>query len=87
VIAVLEPSPADLTRREREVAALLARGYTNRQIASALVITEGSAHLHVIRLLHKLGFHTRAQVAVWAVTHILALDPTLEAADDRLTAH
>lgn len=67
-----ELSPADLTRREREVAALLARGYTNRQISDALVITEGSAHLHVVRLLHKLGFHTRAQAAVWAAAYQLA---------------
>src|SRR5581483_2914450 len=58
---------SDLTRREREVAALLARGYTNRQIAEALIVTEGSAHLHVVRLLAKLSFHTRAQVAAWAV--------------------
>jgi non-specific serine/threonine protein kinase len=61
------PTWNDLTRRERDVAALLARGYTNRQIAAELVITEGSAHLHVVRLLSKLGFHTRAQVAAWAV--------------------
>jgi predicted ATPase/DNA-binding CsgD family transcriptional regulator len=61
------PALADLTRREREVAALLARGYTNRQIAADLVVTEGSAHLHVVRLLGKLGFHTRAQIAGWAV--------------------
>jgi DNA-binding NarL/FixJ family response regulator len=58
--------PTDLTRREREVAALLARGCTNRQIATELIITEGSAHVQVVRLLSKLGFHTRAQVAVWA---------------------
>jgi non-specific serine/threonine protein kinase len=58
----------DLTRREREVAALLARGCTNRQIATELVITEGSAHVQVVRLLNKLGFHSRAQVAAWAVT-------------------
>jgi ATP/maltotriose-dependent transcriptional regulator MalT len=57
-----------LTRREREVAELLARGCTNRQIAEALVITEGSAHVQVVRLLNKLGFHTRAQAAVWAAT-------------------
>jgi len=61
------PAWSDLTRREREVAALLARGYTNRQIAEALIVTEGSAHLHVVRLLAKLSFHTRAQVAAWAV--------------------
>jgi tetratricopeptide (TPR) repeat protein len=43
------PHPRDLTGREREVAALLARGYTNRQIADALVITEGSAKVQVVR--------------------------------------
>jgi predicted ATPase/DNA-binding CsgD family transcriptional regulator len=76
-----EPSAADLTRREREVAALLARGYTNRQIGATLVITEGSAHLHVVRLFRKLGLHTRAQAAVWAVTHHLASGPADEAGD------
>jgi non-specific serine/threonine protein kinase len=64
-------SPSGLTRREREVAALLARGWTNRQIATELVITEGSAHVQVVRLLNKLGFHSRAQVAAWAVTQQL----------------
>jgi non-specific serine/threonine protein kinase len=73
--------PTDLTRREREVAALLARGYTNRQFAAALVITEGSAHVHVGRLLSKLRFHNRAQVAVWAVIHGLAPGSTPQASD------
>jgi DNA-binding CsgD family transcriptional regulator len=63
--------PTELTRREREVAGLLARGSTNRQIAAALVITEGSAHVQVGRLLNKLGFHTRAEVAVWAANQHL----------------
>jgi non-specific serine/threonine protein kinase len=58
-----------LTPRESEVAALLARGLTNRQLAEALVITEGTARLHVAHVLAKLGFHTRAQVAGWAVAH------------------
>jgi non-specific serine/threonine protein kinase len=56
-----------LTRREREVVALLARGFTNRQIAAALVLTEGSAENYVQRVLNKLGFNNRAQVAAWAV--------------------
>jgi non-specific serine/threonine protein kinase len=55
-----------LTPREREVAALLARGYTDRRIAEALVITEGTAGVHVEHILTKLGFRSRAQVAVWA---------------------
>jgi non-specific serine/threonine protein kinase len=55
-----------LTPREREVAALVARGLTNRQIGEALVITEGTAALHVKHILAKLSFSTRSQIAAWA---------------------
>jgi len=58
-----------LTRREAEVARLLARGFSNRQIAEALVISERTADSHVYRLLGKLGVSSRAQAAVWAVRH------------------
>jgi len=61
-----------LTRRERDVAALLAMGLSNRQIAEALVVTEGTAENYVQRLRGKLGFHNRAQIAVWAIHHGLA---------------
>jgi predicted ATPase/class 3 adenylate cyclase/DNA-binding CsgD family transcriptional regulator/Tfp pilus assembly protein PilF len=56
-----------LTRREQEVAALIGRGLTNRQISEALVITEGTAANHVNHILDKLAFSSRAQIAVWAV--------------------
>jgi DNA-binding NarL/FixJ family response regulator len=55
-----------LTRREQEVAALVAQGWTNRQIAERLVIVEGTADRHVSNILSKLGFRSRAQLAVWA---------------------
>jgi non-specific serine/threonine protein kinase len=55
-----------LTQRERQVAALVAQGLTNRQLGAALVITEGTAALHVKHVLAKLGFSTRAQIAAWA---------------------
>ncbi len=58
-----------LSRREREVVTLLARGLTNRQIAKALVISERTADAHVGNILGKLGLKSRAQVAVWAVEH------------------
>jgi predicted ATPase/DNA-binding CsgD family transcriptional regulator len=51
-----------LTRREAEVALLLARGLTDRQIASELTITEGTAGVHVVHILRKLGLHSRWQV-------------------------
>jgi non-specific serine/threonine protein kinase len=55
-----------LTRREREVAVLIARGRTNRQIATELFITEGTVANHVVHILSKLGYNARAQIAVWA---------------------
>jgi adenylate cyclase len=56
-----------LTEREREVVALIVRGCSNREIAEQLIIAEGTAVRHVANILNKLGLHSRAQVAVWAV--------------------
>jgi DNA-binding CsgD family transcriptional regulator/tetratricopeptide (TPR) repeat protein len=61
-----------LTRREREVATLVARGLTNRQIAESLVISERTVDTHVANIFSKLELKTRAQVAVWCVGHPLA---------------
>jgi DNA-binding NarL/FixJ family response regulator len=52
-----------LTVREREVAHLIARGYTNQQIAEKLVVTRGTAANHVAHILFKLGVTNRTQVA------------------------
>jgi DNA-binding NarL/FixJ family response regulator len=60
--SVDEP-PLALTRRETEVAALVARGLTNRQIAQELVISERTVDHHVANILKKLGLHGRAEVA------------------------
>jgi non-specific serine/threonine protein kinase len=57
-----------LTRREREVAILIAHGMTNRQIAEELVVAQRTVDTHVERMLAKLGFGTRAQVAAWVAT-------------------
>jgi DNA-binding NarL/FixJ family response regulator len=65
-------SPAPLSPREREVADLITQGLTDRQIAEQLVITEGTAGVHVGHILNKLGFHTRAEIASWAVEHGLS---------------
>ena len=54
---------SDLTRREKEVAALVAQGLTNRQIASELVLSEHTVHRHVASILKKLDLHSREQVA------------------------
>ncbi|MFJ8816384.1 ATP-binding protein [Amycolatopsis thermoflava] len=54
-----------LTRREREVAALVTRGLTNKEIAGKLVIAQRTAETHVEHILTKLGFTSRAQIASW----------------------
>lgn len=56
-----------LTAREREVAALVAQGKSNRDIADALVLGERTIETHVGNVLSKLGFSSRAQIAAWAV--------------------
>ena len=55
----------NLTRREREVADLVAEGLTNREIAARLFISERTAESHVEQIRNKLGFHSRAQIAAW----------------------
>jgi len=55
-----------LTRREREVAVLAARGLTNRDIAAQLFLSVRTVEVHVDHILTKLGFHTRTQLAAWA---------------------
>jgi predicted ATPase/DNA-binding CsgD family transcriptional regulator/tetratricopeptide (TPR) repeat protein len=58
--------PSALTAREREIAALIARGLSNRGIADELVISPATVARHVANILSKLGFTSRAQVAAWA---------------------
>jgi DNA-binding CsgD family transcriptional regulator len=49
-----------------QVAALVARGLTNREIAAALTVAERTAGTHVEHILAKLGVRSRAQIAAWA---------------------
>jgi ATP/maltotriose-dependent transcriptional regulator MalT len=76
--AVPQPGPPSvaaslgLTRREVEVLALIAKGWTNRQIGQELFITPKTAGVHVSRILAKLGVAGRGEAA--AVAHRLGLD-------------
>jgi DNA-binding NarL/FixJ family response regulator len=74
--ALDEPAPAAtdatdqaaLTKRERQVADLVARGLTNREIATELVLSARTAQGHVQNILVKLGFTSRAQIAAWVAS-------------------
>ncbi|RAS70506.1 putative ATPase [Lentzea atacamensis] len=57
--------PTPLTRRERQVAELVADGLSNKEIAARLVIARRTAEGHVERILQKLGFGSRTQLAAW----------------------
>ncbi len=61
-----------LTRREREVAILVAQGLTNRDIATRLFISERTAESHVEQIRGKLGFHSRVQIAAWVAAGLPA---------------
>jgi DNA-binding CsgD family transcriptional regulator len=56
-----------ITRREREIAVLLAEGLSNGELADRLTLTEGTVGNHVAHILRKLGLKSRTQIAVWAV--------------------
>jgi two-component system response regulator DevR len=61
----------ELTDREREVLALVARGFTNKQIADRLFVSEKTARNHVSHILDKLGLSRRSEAAAFAVEHKL----------------
>ena len=62
---VAAPARTHLSPREREVAALVAQGCTNQQIAARLIFAEATAAKHVEHILEKLGFTSRVQIASW----------------------
>jgi DNA-binding NarL/FixJ family response regulator len=64
-----------LTQRERQVAAVVARGLSNQEIAGELVVSVKTVEAHVTRILSKLGFSSRAQIAAWTVEKGLASAP------------
>ncbi|MBF6172215.1 LuxR C-terminal-related transcriptional regulator [Nocardia blacklockiae] len=68
--AVPDPAAADvLTRREKDVARLVADGHSNKSIAAELVISVRTAETHVEHILTKLGFTSRTQIVGWARDH------------------
>jgi DNA-binding NarL/FixJ family response regulator len=76
-----EPSagqaPVALTRREQEVAAMVAQGMSNRQIAQELFLSERTIENHVSKILRKLDLASRTEIAAWATEQRL-LAPKLD---------
>jgi non-specific serine/threonine protein kinase len=63
----VRPSASPLSARELEVAALIAQGLSNKEIASRLIIAERTVDTHVNHILTRLGFNSRVQLAAWHV--------------------
>jgi HD-GYP domain-containing protein (c-di-GMP phosphodiesterase class II) len=63
--------PAGLTDREVEVLRMVARGRSNKEIAGALHVSDGTVHTHVINVYSKIGVNTRAGAALFALEHDL----------------
>ncbi len=65
-----------LTRREQQVAVLIGRGFTNLRIAGDLEITQRTVETHVSKILRKLSFHSRTQIATWVIEQgLFPVDP------------
>ncbi len=68
----LPPTPEPLTERELEVLRLVAKGYSNEEIAAALIVSERTARGHVSSILSKLHLANRTQAALYALREGLA---------------
>jgi DNA-binding CsgD family transcriptional regulator len=72
VVAIAREAPVrpaaavELTRRQREIATLVAAGLTNNQIAERLMLAPRTVRNYIGHILHRLNFVSRTQVAVWA---------------------
>jgi DNA-binding CsgD family transcriptional regulator len=64
-----------LTARERAVATLIAQGKSNRDIATAMTVRVKTIETYVTRILTKLGFDTRVQIAMWTIERGLSRSP------------
>jgi DNA-binding CsgD family transcriptional regulator len=62
----ITPRSSTLSDRETQVAGLVASGFTNREIATQLFISERTVHSHLSHIFTKLGLTSRTQLAMWA---------------------
>ena len=73
-IPLAHEQPPALTAREREVAAMVGRGLSNRQIGSELHLSERTIEKHVSKILRMLELSSRTEIAAWA-THQRLIAP------------
>lgn len=64
------PNPSLLTRRERQVLALVGRGYTNREIADVLGIAPETVKTHIASTRAKLGVSSKTELRYWLTNHL-----------------
>ena len=76
----------ELSRREQEVAKLVAAGMTNREIAARLFVSERTAEYHVEQIRNKLGFHSRRDIRAWLEMSTAADDATSNNLPTQLTS-
>src|SRR6202158_1063548 len=78
---------AQLTRREKQVAELVADGFTTREIAERLVVSERTAEYHVEQIRNKLGFHSRRDIAAWVKASETARHGSIETPTTKAAHH
>jgi DNA-binding CsgD family transcriptional regulator len=76
-----------LTAREQEAAALIAQGKSNREIAAAMTVGVKTAETYVTRILNKLGFDSRVQIAIWAIEKSWSQPLNRQTVDIAATSH
>ena len=67
---VEQQAAGQLTRREKEVLVLLTAGASNEEIAARLFVSQHTVKTHIVKILKKLGVHSRLQAALWAAKHL-----------------
>jgi DNA-binding NarL/FixJ family response regulator len=71
-----QPDSGLLTSREWEVAGLVSQGLANKAIAHRLYLSRATIASHVAKILHKLNFDSRVQIAAWIVERRQPAQPT-----------